>query len=181
MSFNYNRKYLFLAGLAVLVVVTGYLQYSYRQNHPAAADGAGNSDNAVYVNQDAGVTDVALSTASGTGAFFVQARLDRESLRAKNMEELGEIRDNETVSTEIRNLAYERIMGMLDESDKEMKIEALLKEKGYADSIVIFGKDSVDVIIKGGIMSQAQATQIADIVSRQGSMDMAAIHIRSLE
>jgi stage III sporulation protein AH len=181
MSFKYNKKHLFLVGLVVLVVLTGYLQYAYRKDS-ADASGKMSDQDAVFVNQDGIISDTDLENLPGTGAFFVQARLDRETARARNMEELTKIRDDGTVSAEVRDKAYLKMLSMVDETEKELKIESLLKERGYNDSIVIFGGlDSVDVIVRTPTLTEAQATQIADIVSRQGNVEMTSIHIRSMK
>lgn len=184
MNIKYNKKHLFIAGLVILVVLTGYLQYAYRQGN-ANASGKNDSADAVFVNQNGVISDTELENQPGTGAFFVQARLDREATRARNMEELTGIKDDDTVSREVRDQAYVKLLAIVDETDKELKIESLLKEKGYADSIIMFGGglDSVgvDVIVRAPSLTEIQATQIADIVSRQGNVEMSAVHIRFMK
>jgi stage III sporulation protein AH len=181
MTFKYNKKHLFIAGLAVLVVLTGYLQYAYRRGNTETSGKINDSD-AIYVNKDGIVSDSELENQAGTGAYFVQARLDREAARARSMEDLTGIKDDETAAAEIREQAYLKILGIVDETDKENKIESLLKEKGYTDSIVIFGgEESVDVIVRSPTLTEAQATRIADIVARQGSIEMSSVHIRFMK
>ena len=58
-------------------------------------------------------------------------------------------------------------MQIIENSEKEMRIETLIKEKGYKDVVVLFGSDgSVDVVVKAPSLTSVQVAQIADIASR---------------
>ena len=56
---------------------------------------------------------------------------------------------------------------------KEMRIETLIKEKGFKDVVVLFGSDgSVDVVVKTPSLTSVQVAQIANITSRHADVDI---------
>jgi len=63
-------------------------------------------------------------------SFFAQAKMDKDVRRAKDKEELEKITNDANATEEQRTQAYERMLKLLENSDKEMRIEALIKNKG---------------------------------------------------
>ncbi|MCR4434264.1 MAG: SpoIIIAH-like family protein [Clostridiales bacterium] len=194
----FKRKQIVVLSLVLMIMVAGYLQYSYKRSSISVnGKDSGKIGEAVYVeNTKSNAESATAKTADGANAsgsksaavaskqandFFAQAKLDREVTRSKNTDELKKIAEDASLSKEEKTKAYDQMVKLASNSDKEMRIENLIKEKGYLDAIVLFGDDgSLDVVIKSSTLTAAQAAQIADIVSRQANVAMDKIHIRNI-
>ena len=112
-----KRKQIVILALILLIVVAGYLQYSYRQGS-TSADSEGRLGEALYVDSDIyndemfgsdsdladeGFGDQVNITASKmANDYFIQAKMDKEQSRSEAADSLKAIVEDATVSTEIR-------------------------------------------------------------------------------
>jgi stage III sporulation protein AH len=181
-----------ILALILLIVVAGYLQYSYKQGSDSAALEAGRIGEAVYVDneianegieeavqQEANETDIKASKEAND--FFAQAKMDREQSRSKATETLRAITEDASASKETIAKAHEEIFALMDTADREMRIETLIGKMGFSDCVVLFADDgSVDVVVKTPSLSTAQVVQITDTVSRQANVAIDNIHIKKL-
>lgn len=183
----FQRRQIVILSLILMVVVAGYLQYTYNEGD-ASIVGKGRLGEAVYVDNDTEVRNInfeeevnAEKTASNAKEYFARAKLDKEITRSKNTEILNEILESESVDEEMKRTTNEKILTMVSNSEKEMKIETLIKKNGYNDVIALFGEDgSLDLVVKAPELTSAQVAQIADIASRQGDVPMTKIHIKNI-
>lgn len=239
-----RKRQIIALSLVVLIVVAGYLQYSYNKSGYANVDKeAGKLGEAVYVdnedlaqkpenteasakvadgaevaenlaegketaekqadnkdaeankdtqaNKDAQANkeDVAITTEKEVAVevlaskeaenYFAQTKLEKEISRSKETDKLGSIAAEESASEEIRDLAYSKMMAIINNADKEMRIEALIKKQGFGDVIAFFAEDgSVDIVVKSPNLSSAQVTQIADIVTRHANIDLEMVKVK---
>ncbi len=193
----FKRKQIVVLALILMIVVAGYLQYSYQQGSTSAGKEEGKLGEAVYVDgqlEDGSVeaageakkdensdkkADVNASKLAND--FFAQAKIDKEMSRSKSSDSLKAITEDTNASSETRAEAYDKMMALVEAADKEMRIETLIKEKGFSDAVVLFADDgSIDVIVKTPSLTTAQTAQIADIVSRQAKVDIGAVHVKKL-
>jgi len=198
----FKRRQIVVLALILVIIVAGYLQYTYKNSSQSAGSKDNNIGEAIFVDSKAGTTTNNIKTTTATtttqkttvGAssdqkaisgktgsdFFAKAKLDRDTSRSKNLELLRSITVDANATKEIKSEAYNKIMAMSSQTESEMKIEALIKEKGYSDAIVLFADDgSVDIVVQASGLTSAETTQIADIVSRQAKVSMDSIHIRN--
>lgn len=193
----FKRKQIVVLALILMIVVAGYLQYSYKQGSTSADKDSGKLGEAVYVdnqvnNETLGQADQAgkdvksdkkadVSASKLANDFFTQARMDKEISRSKSNDSLKSITEDVNASKETRAEASGKMLALIDQSDKEMRIETLIKEKGFSDAVALFADDgSIDIIVKTASLTNTQATQISDIVSRQAKIAIEEIHIRKL-
>lgn len=179
----FKRKQIVVLSLVLMIVVAGYLQYSYRKSSISVSGKENNKiGEAVYVeNSKETTTTKATSASEEANSFFAQAKLDREIIRSKNTDSLKEITESSSLSKDEMKEALDQIVKISNTTDKEMRMEALIKEKGYLDSVVLFGDDgSLDVVIKSASLTPAQIAQVADIVSRQGNVNLEKVHVRNV-
>lgn len=180
-----KRKQIVVLSLVLMIVVAGYLQYTYRQSSISISEKEnGKLGEAVYVdNHDAeastdGKNGEVVSASKQANDFFAQARLEKDTARGKDQEALSAIKDDTTVAKEIRTKAQENYIKMVENSQKEAQIESLIKKNNFSDVVVYFGEDgSVDVIVKAPNLTSAQVAQISDIVSRQANVEIPKIKI----
>lgn len=191
----FKRKQIVILALILMIVVAGYLQYSYRQGS-TSADMDGKLGEAVYVDNEidnVGLAGSELNAADNTQTqknvnaskmandYFVQAKMDKEQSRSKSNESLKTITEDINASKETKAEAYDKMIAITSNADKEMRIEALINKMGFAESFVLFADNgSVDIVIKTPSLSTSQTAQITDVVIRQGEVAVEDIHIKPL-
>ena len=92
---------------------------------------------------------------------------DREALRGDELDRLREIVADEGTPEEIRLAAGRRELALMDRSEKEAAIEAVLTARGYAPVVVTVQSDSVNVLIKTESLTRQDAAAILDLVMRE--------------
>ncbi len=189
-----RRRQLVVLALVIIIVIAGYFQYSYKKSGYSDDDyEAGRLGEAVFGDtqeaedmgsgtQDKSADESGKIVAASKEAedYFAQTKLEKEIVRSRDADSFRSIAEDENASAEIRDQAYNKMMALIDISDKEMRIEALVKKQGYNDVIALFGDDgSVDIIVKAPSLTTAQVAQIVDIVSRQASVDIDKIIVKN--
>ena len=91
----------------------------------------------------------------------------KEQTRAKNREALEEIVNNEILDSAQKEEAVANMVALTDRSEKEMEAEILLSAKGFTETVVSMGDNSVDVVVCTDTLTDAQLAQIMDIVTRK--------------
>jgi stage III sporulation protein AH len=183
-----KRKQIVVLSLVLMLVIAGYLQYSYNKSSLLSEEDSAQVGDAVYVdNQDVSKSDNAASEQKTVTAskevtnYFAQAKLDRDSVRDKDLETIKNITDDQTASKDAKAKAQEKMLKIVDISQKEAKIETLIKGKGFNDAIALFSDNGgIDVIVKAPAISKADTAKIVDIVVRQGDVPYDKIVIKQM-
>ncbi|MEN6316452.1 MAG: SpoIIIAH-like family protein [Clostridiaceae bacterium] len=191
----FKRKQIVILALILMIVVAGYLQYSYRQGS-TSEDVDGKLGEAVYVDNEIdneGLAGTELNASDNTqdqkninaskmaNDYFVQAKIDKEQSRSKTNESLKAITDDINASKETIAEAFDKMITITENADKEMRIESLINKMGFEESFVVFADNgSVDIVVKTPSLSTSQTAQITDIVIRQGEVAVKDIHIKPL-
>jgi stage III sporulation protein AH len=192
----FKRKQIVILALILMIVVAGYLQYSYKQGSSSANKETGKLGEAVYVDnqvENQGLTDADKLTVTDTKAqkavsasklandFFAQAKMDREVSRSESNDSFKAIAEDMNVSKETRDKASAQMLTLVSNGEKEMRIETLINKIGFSDCVTLFGDDgSIDIVVKAPSLTTAQTAQIADIASRQAKVDIEKVHIKPL-
>ncbi|MDD4495406.1 MAG: SpoIIIAH-like family protein [Eubacteriales bacterium] len=183
----FKRKQIVVLALALMIVVAGYLQYSYNRSSQAnKLAEKGRLGEAVYVDEETldnadASTEEDLPVSNVADNYFAQAKLDREITRSRNSDSYRQITEDANVSAEIKTEAYNRMIKIIENTEKEMRLENLIKEKGFSDAMAMFGEDgSVDIIVEAESLSQADVAQIADIAMRHAGISMTDIQIKGV-
>jgi len=183
-----QRKQIIVLSLVLMLVIAGYLQYSYNKSSQFSEEDSAQIGDAVYVDNldvtagDVAKTDLKTATASKeANTYFAQTRMDREVVRGKDIETMKDITDDQLASKEAKVKAQEQMLALVDISQKEVNIENLIKGKGFSDVIALFADDgSIDIVVKAPAISKADAAKIADIVVRQGNVPFDKIVIKPM-
>jgi len=188
-----NKKQILVIALVLVIITAGVLQYTYgRSGFSSRKDGEERLGEAVYVdNVNGGTAETGNDMAAGSDNipakseaddFFVQAKLDRETIRSRQKEELQEITELKDAPKESVAKAHEEYLALIKRSEIEATIESLIRQRGFEDVVAILGTNgSVDLIVKADNLSQDQTAQISDIVVRHTGVGMDAIHIRNMK
>lgn len=114
-----------------------------------------------------GTPGEAVFTSTQAVSTLSAARLLKEQTRAKNKEVLEEIVNNEILDSAQKEEAVANMVELTDRSEKEMEAEILLSAKGFTETVVSMGDNSVDVVVCADALTDAQLAQIMDIITRK--------------
>ncbi len=193
----FKRKQIVVLALALMIVIAGYLQYSYNRSSFASRDeNKGRLGEGVYVDSgdlDEEPVDGEIAgtdddddkggvPASNTGGnYFAQAKLDREITRSRNSDSYKQITEDVNVSEEVRTEAYDRMMLIIGNTEKEMRLENLIREKGFSDVMAMFGDDgSIDIIVEAKSLTQSDVAQITDLAIRHAGVEAIDLKIKNV-
>ncbi len=185
-----KRKQIIVLSLVLMLVIAGYLQYSYNKSSQFSEEDSAQIGDAVYVdNQEvtdegtAAVNDSEKTVTASKEAnnYFAQTKMDRDVVRGKDIEIMKSITDDQSASKEAKTEAQAKMNKIVETSQKELNIENLIKGKGFSDVVAFFGDDgSVDVVVKAPAISKQQTAQIVDIVTRQANVPLEKIVIKKM-
>ncbi len=188
-----KRKQIIVLSLVLMLLVAGYLQYTYNKSAQYSEDDSAQFGDAVYVaNKDAsakgknntataGNEEKTATASKEANNFFAQAKMDRDVTRDKDIETMKGVYGDDTASKDAKSKAYAKMMKIVETSQKEANIETLIKEKGFNDVVALFSDDgSVDVVVKAPAISKADQAKILDIVARQGNVPFDKIIIKNM-
>ena len=139
-----KKKVLLLAGMALLLVVTGILNYKLNVA----------SDNVV-------------DTSASASSFFDSYKLDRTASRESQIKLLNEIIDSQYATASEKAQATTTKTELTKKMEKELILEGLIKAKGFQDAVVTIGSDYYNVIVKGNDLTNDQINQILSVVTTE--------------
>jgi stage III sporulation protein AH len=155
-----KKKALIICGMALLLVVTGVVNYK--------------------LNTSTNLDDTTPTNAV-TANFFDTYKQDRDASRESQLELLNEISNN-AYATEIeRSTALQNKAELQKKMEKELILEGLIKAKGFDDAVVTIGSEYYNVIVKGGQLTQDQATQILGVITNETKTSPSNVKIIPVE
>lgn len=186
-----KRKQIVVLSLVLMILVAGYVQYTYKRssisisaNEPEKIGEAVMVDQneLVSLTEEETVSKEEIKASKHANDYFAQVKLDKEVSRSKDTESLKSITEDQNASKEIKDKAYKDMISMINDSEKERKIESLIKKIGFTDVIALLGEEnSIDVVVKAPSLSTSEVSQITDIVVREAKIsDLDGIHIKNL-
>jgi len=159
-----KRKQVLIVGIAALVAVAGYLNFSYGESAPTEAEALGE-------------VKLVSSDASGEGDFFSEARLDREIERSQSVASLQSIARDAATSAEGRIAAETGVVEMTRLSETESSIETMICAKGFEDAVIYISDNKVTAIVKAEKLESTDVAKIVDIITAQTGIPAANIKI----
>lgn len=109
--------------------------------------------------------------------YFIEYRFKRDQTRSQRIDILAMVINNPNTATEIRMEAQKELERIAQLTETEMIVENLLTAKGFKDALLFWHGDSVNVIIRATDLTQLEAIQIRDIVSRALKVPMEEVVI----
>lgn len=160
--FRINKKVLVIAGLAILLAVTGVLNWKFAADKKARQQAEGN-----------GGTEQTVSS-------FADFRTERERVRTQELTSIDSIINNENTDTQTLAEAQKMKLELTDMMEKELLIEGLLKAKGFEDAVITISDAAVNVIVKQKDLTKQQVAQVLEIVLREAG-DISAENVKISE
>ena len=154
----FKKKKLIILSVCILLGLSTYLGFD--KLHFETADNS-TQNTEEQLNADL-LPGEAVSVSSDN--YFLESKNDRELLRSKSTELLRSIIDNENTSEETKKEAESKLLNVARDIDNELKIENLLKAKGYNECMVFISDDSVTVTLDKENIKNEDIAKINDIV-----------------
>ena len=142
-----RKKVLILCGMAMLLVVTGVLNYSLNKK----------------VSQEPTST-----TTTSAVNFFETYKADRDLARTSQVELLNEIINSSYSTASEKATATASKTALVEKMEKELILEGLIKAKGFVDAVVTIGSSYYNVIVKDtGSLGESEVSQILSIIQSE--------------
>lgn len=112
--------------------------------------------------------------------FFSNERAKRDKTQEKAIEDLSEIIESASNSESAKQEAVKAADNLAKTIKAENDIETEIKTKGFDDCMVSINNQSCTVIVTKGLLTDATAITIKDIVNRQGNIEFDKITITEI-
>ena len=99
------------------------------------------------------------------GAFFVEYRLQRDRVRAQELEMLEDLLNNPNAGASSKEEAENMILELVKLMEQELLIENMIKAQGFEDAIFFYRNRVATVMVKQKEISEVQFVQITEAVS----------------
>lgn len=110
---------------------------------------------------------VTVETATDDGGYFSQAKMNKESSRAKSLEILNQTAANESFDKDIRDKAGDQIIAVAENVEKESQIESIAQSKGYNEICVFVDEDEANVMVRKDGFGKEDVVKLTEIVTEQ--------------
>ena len=101
---------------------------------------------------------------SNNNNFFADAKHNKEIARAKTVEMLQNIIDNENSDMESKSDAESRIISIASDINNEMIIESLITSKGINNVEVFINEKNINVIVEENGLKNEDVAKINDVI-----------------
>ncbi len=152
-----RTKIIILAVMVVLLGVTGYLN--------------------IALNNSA--QDVPTQTT--TASYFASYREDRESRRDQELLYYQAIAESPDSTAEAVQAANEARQALIEQMDTELVVEGLIKGLGFNDCVITMSTSNVNVLVDADTLTEAEVTQIVDVVQEHLGTELKNIKIIPVE
>ena len=197
-----KKKEIIAASLVVLIGVAGYLNWSYQdtirvQDGESYVETGKKLGEAQYVSSDTvaeetAVTEddgeqatdsqesnVTIETASDSGNYFEQAKMNKETSRSKSLEILNQTAENESFDADIRKKAGDKILEEANNVQKESEIESIAQSKGYSEICVYVDGNEANIMVRKDGFSDEDVVKLTSIATEQ--LKISAQNIKIVE
>ena len=155
-----RTKIIIIAVMVILLGVTGYLNVMLNKS-------------VSNVNKQ--------TTTTTTASYFSTYRTTRESTRDQEMLYYDAIIASETSSEEAIKNAENAKLALIQQMEKELVVEGLIKAKGFTDCIISISDSNVNAVVKAQALTSTEVAQIVAVIQSQLSTSIENIKIIPVE
>ncbi|MEW6574656.1 MAG: SpoIIIAH-like family protein, partial [Bacillota bacterium] len=98
---------------------------------------------------------------NNTDDYFVDYRIERETKRSRQIELLREIAAMSSTSESTRKQAQEEVINLMQKTEKEARIENLLRARGFRDAAVAIEEQGITVVVPEKVSPEVNTTVVA--------------------
>lgn len=125
----------------------------------------------------AGGPEPEYTAVEGFVAFFTDYRLQRDRVRAGEIEMLNRLIDSENVSAEGKREAEKQLLALIRLTEQEMVVENMLKASGYNDAVFFYRDGAAKVVVQAETLSEQDFLLIAEIVGNAAGVPMEKVTV----
>lgn len=171
-----SKRAIVLTGLVLALSAAVYLNWQYsgsKDNVSTSSRDETKIGQSVYVN----------NTVSNTPEedYFTKTATEREKSRNNTVAEFDGIINNAKSSDDAKKQAETNKNTIINNMEKELNIETLVKAKGFEKCIVVVSEKNVNVIVKAKELTSAQTIQINEIACEQTGFTAENVKIITVE
>lgn len=166
-----GKRQIILAALVLALGAAVYLNWEYAKLDSEITPTIGNRESEESETKNYGDTRLVGADDDGYGeAYFAQAQLSRTRSRDEAVETLSVLLKDATLDNVQRTELALKAAELAESIEIEGKIENLIKSKGFADCMVYYDTERVDVIVKTSGLTEAEVMQMRDIIVRESGI-----------
>ena len=120
-----------------------------------------------------------VETASDSGNYFEQAKMNKETSRSKSLEILNQTAENESFDADIRKKAGDKILEEANNVQKESEIESIAQSKGYSEICVYVDGSEANIMVRKDGFSDEDVVKLTSIATEQ--LKISAQNIKIVE
>lgn len=165
-SYFTKQKGIVIVSLVMCLVILASANYIYTSSQnkvpdiPTTKDETADADD----NKETGKQDDKdVETVSG-GNYFESYRTNRQSIRDLEMRYVQTVADNDKSDAAVKKEAEARLVEIASQMETELKIESLIKAKGFDDVVAFVEDGAINIVVKAETLSANDATKILKIV-----------------
>ena len=128
---------------------------------------------------DSQESNVTIETASGSGNFFEQAKMNKETSRSKSLEILNQTAENESLAAYNRKKAGDKILEEANNVQKESEIESIAQSKGYSEICEYEDGSEANIMVRKDGFSDEDVVKLTSIATEQ--LKISAQNIKIVE
>lgn len=172
-----KKKTIIIITLVLLIVAAGYISTRYASTDDVNTP----NDNTILTDENVDNTDLTSVNTQVAAGYFIDEKIGRENQRTIDKQTLTDIINNDKTSKEAKADAEKKLLNLVNYSEKEMIIEALIKSKGFEDALVFLSDGSANVTIKAKTINSDQVSQVKNIVCRESNFPASSIMVQNRE
>ena len=140
-----KKKIIILSVMVALLLVTGY----------------------VNVALNSSLSSKSQTTSTTSANFYATYRTEREATRTQEIQFYDSILTSATSSESAKNEAEANKLQLIDQMEKEMVAEGIIRGKGFSDAVISSSNSNINVFVQTAELTKAEVAQIASVVTRQ--------------
>lgn len=180
-----KKNQLLIIGLAIMVVVAGYLNWEYRRKNPevpimsssTVEPNATATPSPTLEIKPSGISNQPEEEQQPENDYFVTAKMNKDTSRSQSVDTLKGILENKNSTQEAKTEAQNQLVNIAKIIEKESAIENLIKAKGFSNAIAIITDENANVVVKTKGLLPSEVVQIKDIVNSETKISFEKIKI----
>ena len=114
---------------------------------------------------------------AGREGYFAEVALSRSQARDEAIEVLSGVMNSESAVADLKADAEAQLNRIARDVENEANIETLVRSKGLGDCVAVISGDKANVVVSIDGMTEAQISQISEIVYEQAGIIPANLKI----
>lgn len=155
-SLSKKKKIIILSVMVALLLVTGYVNIALNSSLSSS---------------------MAKETSATSANFYATYRTERDATRTQEIQFYDSIIASASSSEDAKLEAQGNKLLLIEQMEKELVTEGIIRGKGFSDAIVTSSSSNVNVFVKSAELSANEVAQITTVVKEQLGVEIDKIVI----